>query len=216
MCGKEGDEGNVTTSFQGLDPAKRSAIVNAALKEFARKGFEDASTNEIVRNAGISKGLLFHYFSTKKDLFHFLIDYSATVLKDDYRELLKLDETDLFARYRQAALLKFDIIHKHPYLYDFLGVALATEAEHIREDTIAYGRGLQEQFLDGIDLSRFRRGIDIPRALKLIGWAIEGYATQLQQQLAGQPLGQLDYTTFLADFDAYLDVLKTCFYEDAA
>lgn len=206
----------MTASFQGLDPVKRSAIVNAALKEFARKGFVDASTNEIVRDAGISKGLLFHYFATKKELFHFLIDYSATVLKDEYRELLKMDEPDLFARYRQASLLKLDIIQKHPYIYDFLGVALATEGEHIREDTVAYGRGLQERFLDGIDLSRFRHGIDIQRALQLIGWAIEGYATRLQRQLAGQPLSQLDYTAFLADFDAYLDVLKTCFYEHVA
>lgn len=206
----------MTASFQGLDPAKRSAIVNAALKEFARKGFADASTNEIVRDAGISKGLLFHYFATKKDLFHFLIEYSATVLKDEYGELLKMDEPDLFARYRQASLLKLDIIRKHPYIYDFLGVALATDGAHMHEDMVAYGRDVQAQLLDGIDLSRFRRGIDIQRALQLIGWAIEGYATRLQQQLAGAPLSQLDYTTFLADFDAYLDVLKTCFYEDAA
>ncbi len=215
MCGNESDEGAVTASFQGLDPTKRNAIVNAALKEFARKGFDDASTNEIVREAGISKGLLFHYFGTKKDLFHFLMDYSATVLIDEYRELLNMDEPDLFARYRQASLLKLDIIHKHPYIYDFLRVVLTTEAGRVREELVAHGRDVQKHLHDGIDRSRFRRGIDIERALQLIGWAIEGYSTRLAQQVAGAPLSQLDYTTLLADFDAYLDVLKTCFYEDA-
>jgi AcrR family transcriptional regulator len=215
MCGKESDGSAVTASFQALDPAKRNAIVNAALKEFARKGFDDASTNEIVRAAGISKGLLFHYFATKKDLFSFLMEYSATVVIDEYRELLNTDEPDLFARYRQASLLKLDIMHKHPSIFDFLGVVLASEAGRVHEEFVAHGRDVQKHLHEGIDLSRFRRGIDIERALQLIGWAIEGYSTRLAQQVAGASLSQLDYTALLADFDAYLDVLKTCFYEDA-
>ena len=44
--------------FNGLKAEKRQSILNAALGEFADKGYALASTNGIVRRAGISKGAL--------------------------------------------------------------------------------------------------------------------------------------------------------------
>ena len=40
-------------------------MINAALKIFAKNGYAHASTDDIVKEAGISKGLLFHYFINK-------------------------------------------------------------------------------------------------------------------------------------------------------
>ena len=48
---------------------------NATLKEFGKHEFEKVSTNTIVKNAVISKGLLFHYFENKKSLVEYLEDY---------------------------------------------------------------------------------------------------------------------------------------------
>ncbi|MEM5780278.1 MAG: TetR/AcrR family transcriptional regulator, partial [Lawsonibacter sp.] len=59
-------------NFIGLKQEKRDVIINAALTEFAAKGYDLASTNGMVKAAGISKGALFHYFASKKDLFLFL------------------------------------------------------------------------------------------------------------------------------------------------
>ncbi|WP_242822971.1 TetR/AcrR family transcriptional regulator [Syntrophobotulus glycolicus] len=47
---------------------RRNAILNAAFKEFAERGFDEASTNVIAKESGISKGLMFHYVNSKKDL----------------------------------------------------------------------------------------------------------------------------------------------------
>lgn len=57
--------------FLSLDKEKQDRIINAAMKEFAQKGYDKASTNEMVKEAGISKGLLFHYFQNKKQLYFF-------------------------------------------------------------------------------------------------------------------------------------------------
>ena len=46
---------------QVMDEEKKQKIINASIEEFS-KGYSLASTNEIVRKAGVSKGLLFHYF----------------------------------------------------------------------------------------------------------------------------------------------------------
>ena len=48
----------MTTKLMSLEPAKRNAILNAALKEFATKGFDKASTNVIAKEAKISKPLM--------------------------------------------------------------------------------------------------------------------------------------------------------------
>lgn len=49
---------------------KRARILEAAAEEFAAHGVDGASTAGVCRRAGIGSGTLFHYFATKRDLFH--------------------------------------------------------------------------------------------------------------------------------------------------
>jgi len=49
---------------------KRAVITRAAMKVFARKGFQGASVDDIAEAAGISKGSLYGYFNNKEDLFY--------------------------------------------------------------------------------------------------------------------------------------------------
>ena len=51
--------------FFDLKKEKQDRMINAALKVFALNGYRHASTDDIVREAAISKGLLFHYFENK-------------------------------------------------------------------------------------------------------------------------------------------------------
>ena len=51
--------------FFDLKKEKQDRMINAALKAFALSGYRHASTDDIVREAAISKGLLFHYFESK-------------------------------------------------------------------------------------------------------------------------------------------------------
>ncbi|MEU3710873.1 TetR/AcrR family transcriptional regulator [Streptomyces catenulae] len=49
---------------------RRAAIVEAAAAEFATHGVDGTSTAAVCRRAGIGSGTLFHYFATKRELFH--------------------------------------------------------------------------------------------------------------------------------------------------
>lgn len=55
--------------FENLDPEKKKAILDAAAREFAENGFEGASYNRIIANAGVSKGAMYYYFDDKEDLY---------------------------------------------------------------------------------------------------------------------------------------------------
>lgn len=58
----------------GQDPVKRDQILEGAWRIFERMGFDAASMNDITREAGVSKGTIYVYFSSKEDLFEALID----------------------------------------------------------------------------------------------------------------------------------------------
>ena len=63
--------------FFDIPKEKQDRIINAALQVFSQNGYRHAGTDEVVRRAGISKGLLFHYFESKLGLYIFLYDYAV-------------------------------------------------------------------------------------------------------------------------------------------
>lgn len=62
--------------FMNLAPEARSALLGLATKEFAERGFDDASLNGILAQAGISKGVYYYYFEDKEDLFATALEHA--------------------------------------------------------------------------------------------------------------------------------------------
>jgi AcrR family transcriptional regulator len=57
---------------------KRKKILKEALIEFSKEGYANASTNQIVRRAGVSKGSLFNYFGSKEELYLLLMSEAVS------------------------------------------------------------------------------------------------------------------------------------------
>ena len=55
--------------------ARRNSILNAALDEFAARGFAAARLDDVARRAGIAKGTIYLYFADKESLFQELIRF---------------------------------------------------------------------------------------------------------------------------------------------
>ena len=62
----------VRPRFTRLPAAQQQAILQAALDEFATRGFHDASLNRVIDAAGISKGSMYYYFDGKEDLYAYV------------------------------------------------------------------------------------------------------------------------------------------------
>lgn len=70
------------TRFDNLDPERRERLLSVAAREFAERGYEAASVNRIIEEAGTSKGSLYYYFEDKSDLFATAVEYAARRLLD--------------------------------------------------------------------------------------------------------------------------------------
>lgn len=106
-------------AFMNLTEEKRQAIINAALREFSLNNYATASTNKIVSNANISKGILYHYFGSKKNLYLFLYDYTTTKFSEALNRQIDLAEPDIFKRYEQIMKIKIDLMKQYHALFDF-------------------------------------------------------------------------------------------------
>lgn len=207
------------TKFMNLEPEKRERIINAALEEFAQRGYKNASTNEIVKKANISKGLLFHYFDNKKRLFLFLFDYALDIFLNDFYRKLNYDETDLIKRWRQIALLKIELIQQYPELYNFM---LAAEVENdieIKQELEKQNKSVFEdaakRLFENIDTARFKEDLDIKRVSEIVIWVVQGFNNRELDHIRRDPAYklQLDMNVLIDDFDQYLILLKDAFYK---
>lgn len=59
---------------------KQAAILKSGIREFSQKPYTEVSTDTITANAGISKGLLFHYFGSKKKFYLRCISHALNCL----------------------------------------------------------------------------------------------------------------------------------------
>ena len=201
-----------------LESERKNAIINAALREFARKGYDDASTNVIAKEAGISKPLMFHYVNNKKDFFLFLFDYCVEILQGEYFDKVELSERDLLERLRKTSILKIEVIKKHPWIFDFIKMNVLMESEEIDGDLKQRKKSIEQKSLTkyygDIDLSKFRDNLDIEMTKQLIFWAVGGYAEGIVERLRNSSMESIDLEDIHKEFDKYLNELRKAYYKE--
>ena len=88
----------------------KAKIVNSAMLEFARHGYDAGSLNSICRSGGISKGIIYHYFASKDELYLHCIDECFNKLTAYLRKELsseQLAEGERLSAYFQARIRFF-------------------------------------------------------------------------------------------------------------
>ena len=203
----------IYSKFHSLESKKQERIINAALKEFARNGYDKASTNEIVKEAEISKGSLFNYFNNKKDLFLFLLNHVAKVIEQIYSEV-DWNEPDFFERMRQLGLVKFKIYKKFPYAFNFLKALAHEDAAEVKTAISKVKKTLVSTGLErgyqNIDWTKFREDFNREKVINIINWTMLSFAEENMNKLDSiDDVGM----EVLSESDEYFDILKRCFYK---
>ena len=202
-------------SILELDSQRRDAILNAALKEFSLQGYDNASTNVIAKEAGISKALMFHYVGSKQELFLVVYDFFSDLMKKEYFDLMNYDEKDIFDRLRHSYALQIVLLEKYPWITEIGNLSRITNSEEINrelkkrvEHTCCYPK-----LFDGVDTTKFRKGLDIEICKQFILWVNIGFTNQLLDEIRTDETKTIDAYILLQKLDGYLDELKKVFYD---
>jgi len=206
--------------FLALDESKQERIINAAMKAFIA-GYKNASTNDIVREAGISKGMLFHYFGTKELLYSFIIDYAIATVQREYLDLINVRQPDILDSIWQTSLLKKDLSERFPDIFDFLTNAYVDEKTGGGGDIDALTRfvkahsAVTAEIYAHADTTLFRDDVDKQTAMQIIGWTMSGYAHSKVMDAGDNPGMDTreNYDQYLEEFKRVLDILRLCLYK---
>ncbi|MGC8488629.1 MAG: TetR/AcrR family transcriptional regulator [Clostridia bacterium] len=203
-----------SSQFLSLAPAKQDVIISAGLAEFAAHGYDLASTNRIVRRAGISKGALFKYFADKEGFFLYVI--SRTV--GSYLAGMPVEQPDLLSWLRAVTAYKFQYIRQQPDTYA-LWARLTKHADHP-----VYAKALRAQvevlqeFRPRVPVASdrpLRAGVTGEHLLNLVMWIANGLQEQFLATAPDEVGDAFDaaFQTIVNEFDRYLDIVRNGLYQ---
>jgi AcrR family transcriptional regulator len=115
-------------TWANLPAARRERVLDAAMAEFAARGFSGGSLNVIAREADVAKGSLFQYFDDKLDLFAHVCDVTSERIRAELeKQMLDLEPGRPFFDHL-AAILRLWVAYfrEHPVER---GVTAATNLE---------------------------------------------------------------------------------------
>ena len=189
---------NANNPVAAQDPTAASAplngnredILNAAIKVFGQVGYAAASTNDIVKRANVSKGLLFHHFKNKQTLYTACQLYVMEQYGKFMEQHFDLSGTDFFDRILSNLRLKMEFGKRRPELLALINRAWYADGE---ENTLTR-QAVQDyimqspqgpafaQFFEGIDTTVFREGLDLNKVLAYTRMILEASWVQYSKK----------------------------------
>lgn len=199
-----------------MDEEKRKKVILAALKEFS-KGYSAANMDNLAIEAGISKGLIFHYFGSKKGLFLFLLKYCAEIMDEEYSKVI-LKDKDFLKNVRTVSKLAMEMTFRFPDVYAFIGKAVFSInqlfPEGLPKDLPNSNQMLLEKILKISDKSLFRNDISSEKAQNIALWTLRGFSDSLLQYGSNIEDYQNNYEeVIMKEFEEYMEVLKRLLYK---
>ncbi len=176
-----------TSLFLGVNAEKQLKILTAGISEFANYGYENSSTNRIVKKAGISKGSLFKYFPTKEDFYFYVLDNITSELISSIKEKINTLSSDWFQRIIEYSALEFSWYMLYPEKSQMIVRAFTSSNTDIyRKTVLKYGNKEQDiyyWFMQDIDTIQFRW--DRKKTVDMLKWFLKGFnddfLTQIQK-----------------------------------
>lgn len=202
--------------FFNLPMERQDLIRSSAMIEFGDGSFKKTSADAIAKRAGVSKGLLFHYFKDKRELYLYLFQYAIDECMNIFnKHILKAEyfgERDFFATLETGHKVKMDMVRRHPGLFRFVmrayyeqDSALSPKLRRKLDDVLEHAT---DSFLSRMDLRKFRDGVDPRAVLRLLTLASEGMLAETGACTAEE------IDKLFQEYQKYADMLRQHLYKE--
>lgn len=155
-----------TLATRSRDPeATRKRIVQAAKKEFAKKGFSGARIDEVAERAKSNKRMIYHYFGNKEDLFQKVIEDAYLDIRTAEKKL-KLETLEPKVAIETLARFTWNYYLKNPEFLTLVNSENLHRAKHLKNSQVIHEAHSNMITMVGDILDRgakqgaFREGVD--------------------------------------------------------
>jgi AcrR family transcriptional regulator len=156
-------------TFEKLPESRREQILQVCIEEFVQKGYRNASTNTMVKRLGISKGVLFLYFKSKKNLYLYIVEYLTKILVDDFFAVYPLTDScvsiDVFDNLGEYYIR---LIQVRPDYFLFLLDAFMNPVDELKQEIEERHNIAHDTLLENLSTVGFREGIDLQVLVNLL------------------------------------------------
>lgn len=101
-------------------------IFETSMKLFAEKGYDATSIEEITSVVGVAKGTLYYHFSSKEEIFNFLIDEGMKLLQNSITIKISQKEKAI-DKLKSILLIQLKVLYKYE---DFITIILGQLCGH--------------------------------------------------------------------------------------
>ncbi len=184
-----------------LDNSKKYKILKASLEEFSEYGYEKANTDRISQKAGVSKGLIFHHFGSKDNLFMTTMNKCIDDILFEFNDLDMPDE-DFISMIINLMKTKYDFFIKNPMHYKLImngffnsPKKLKSELEQRYSELKQIGLNIMVDMIKGLHL---KKDVSIENVLSIISAITNVIESKYMQY----------FTDDETSFDEFYDIVK--------
>ena len=206
-----------TKNFEKVSEDKKQMIINKGIEIFSQFSFVEAKTDLIVKEAGISKGLLFYYFDNKKNFYLYLLNYAVDLLTQDLGCTAYYDfYENIFSIIDQ----KCNLIKKYPKETKFLNMASKETSKEvdkeIKDILTEYHKKSNEKLKKQISIPvislNLRKDIDNDLIVDALSLYIEAIVEKHLNKYQENPMDLFDnYDEFKNSISKYLSLILNGF-----
>lgn len=191
---------------------RKEELLEAALDEFIVKSYEEASLNNIIKNAGISKGTFYYHFEGKRSLYMTLlqstVDAKIEFMERKLKDFSHNEDLNIFENLKLQARFGVEFAKEYPryYLFGLMfyrekGNEIYDAAMNMLDDTSdTYYENLLEKALEKGEI---RGGVSLQFAKKIMLFLFYRH-----DEIFDLNKEDFDFDLVLRDFDSLVDFIQ--------
>lgn len=193
---------------------KKNRIIDASLIEFSKNGYDGASTNSIAKAAKVSKGLIFHYFGSKQELFNYLVEHVMEIFMEKHLSNIEFQSDDFIERLYETYIYKLDIYRSEVPVIEFTKKFLMENNKW--KDTVLKAQkdvvtDIYRQLYEDVDVTKIKEGLEMNDIFELSHYIFKGAAEQLMHK--GVALKDFTDPKYEEFWVKWINVIRTCVYK---
>jgi TetR/AcrR family transcriptional regulator len=191
---------------------RRKELLDAALNEFISKSYEEASLNNIIKNAGISKGTFYYHFQDKQALYLSLmqstVDAKMEFLDRRMKDYSHNEDLNIFENLKLQARFGVEFAKDYPKYYLLGMMFLREKRNEIYKVTMDMFGDITDNFYENLmeralEKGEIREGVSEQFARKILPYLVYQY-----DEIFDIKLDKIDFDLILYDIDHLIDFMQ--------